>query len=140
MPTNTTKTLPTRASHCSCGRPAVEVFHTERFGDVGYCGAPAEPLDPCDCGQGFEHDRSVCHAYGNRDAADAVPAAPATFTLAILHMDGAAFDDAPAVEVAEILRGVADQVEAGQTDVGAVLDATGRTVGAWNYARAEVQA
>lgn len=57
--------VPTRASHCSCGRPAREVLDGGRFGPTGYCGAPFPPLDRCDCGQGAEqHDRSVCHIYG----------------------------------------------------------------------------
>jgi hypothetical protein len=25
---------------CSCGRQAVVVYQTEKFGDVGYCGIP----------------------------------------------------------------------------------------------------
>lgn len=25
---------------CTCGRPAVVVYETEKFGDVGYCGIP----------------------------------------------------------------------------------------------------
>lgn len=25
---------------CGCGRPAVIVYVTEKFGDVGYCGIP----------------------------------------------------------------------------------------------------
>jgi hypothetical protein len=47
---------------CSCGRPAVQVFDTERFGAVGYCGAAGRrPLDPCDCGTRVgPHDRAWC--------------------------------------------------------------------------------
>lgn len=25
---------------CTCGRPAVVIYQTEQFGDVGYCGIP----------------------------------------------------------------------------------------------------
>jgi len=33
---------------CSCGRTAIIVFLTEKYGRVGYCGAPNRlPLDPC---------------------------------------------------------------------------------------------
>lgn len=63
-PTGSTVTI-TRASHCSCGRPAREVFGGGTWGPTGYCGAPCPPLDPCDCGKGAErHDRAVCHVYG----------------------------------------------------------------------------
>lgn len=56
----------TRASHCSCGRPAREVLDGGHYGPTGYCGIPGmPPLNPCDCGHGVHwHDRSVCHIYG----------------------------------------------------------------------------
>jgi hypothetical protein len=55
----------TRASHCSCGRPAREVLDGGEHGPTGYCGVPGmPPLDECDCGHWSRHDRSVCHIYG----------------------------------------------------------------------------
>jgi len=34
---------------CTCGEPAVVVFVTERWGDVGYCGVPRVAPEPeCD--------------------------------------------------------------------------------------------
>lgn len=31
---------PEDGEKCTCGRPAVIVYVTENFGDVGYCGIP----------------------------------------------------------------------------------------------------
>jgi hypothetical protein len=31
---------------CTCGRQAVIVFHSEEFGDVGYCGIDGAAFDP----------------------------------------------------------------------------------------------
>jgi hypothetical protein len=57
---------PTRASHCSCGRPARQVLDGGEWGPTAYCGIPGmPPIDPCECGQGAErHDRTACHIYG----------------------------------------------------------------------------
>jgi hypothetical protein len=44
---------------CTCGRQAVTVFFTDRFGDVGYCGiegAAFRPVLPCPwCGSSEPH-------------------------------------------------------------------------------------
>jgi hypothetical protein len=47
---------------CTCGRPAVTVFSTEKFGDVGHCGiegASFRPVLPCPwCGTTDAHKQS----------------------------------------------------------------------------------
>lgn len=50
---------------CTCGRPAVVVFVTERFGEVGYCGTEgARPLLPClFCGSTAGHGEDRCPDY-----------------------------------------------------------------------------
>ena len=41
MTTPPTTQRPARpGERCTCGRPAVIVYITERFGEVGYCGIP----------------------------------------------------------------------------------------------------
>lgn len=58
-----------------------------------------------------------------------------TFTITI-DMDGAAFEDNP-TELGDILRAVADRMDATYTDVAdttPVLDSNGNTVGSWSIA------
>lgn len=47
---------------CTCGHPAVVVYSNERFGEVGYCGAPGSAriaVSPCPfCGARFPHKTS----------------------------------------------------------------------------------
>lgn len=52
---------------CSCGRPAVEIFQTVKFGSVGHCGTPnMPPLIQCtdgDCDHRAvnpTHDQTWC--------------------------------------------------------------------------------
>lgn len=49
---------------------------------------------------------------------------------ASIKMDNAAFEDAPASELARILRAIAARVEAGDFD-GKAVDANGNKVGSW---------
>lgn len=62
---------------CTCGRQAVTVTPTDRFGDVGYCGvegAASTPVLPCPwCGSGEPHreawgDPGRCPEYRLRAA------------------------------------------------------------------------
>lgn len=48
-----------------------------------------------------------------------------------IETDNAAFGDEPGVEVAGILRDVANRAENGQTS-GTLLDSNGNTVGSWS--------
>jgi hypothetical protein len=49
---------------CTCGRPAIVVWETELFGEVGYCGIPGmTPISPCPfCGASQPH-REKCPQY-----------------------------------------------------------------------------
>jgi hypothetical protein len=46
---------------CTCGRQAVVVYSSEKFGDVGYCGvegSAARPVLPCPwCGSSEAHQK-----------------------------------------------------------------------------------
>lgn len=62
---------------CTCGRPAVTVIPTEKFGDVGHCGlegAAFRPVLPCPwCGASEPHtepwgDPGRCPNYQLRPA------------------------------------------------------------------------
>jgi hypothetical protein len=50
---------------CTCGRPAVVVFVTERFGETGWCGTnDGGAKGPCwFCGDGVGHDGLRCRRY-----------------------------------------------------------------------------
>ena len=52
------------------------------------------------------------------------------FIMEPMACDNAAFDDAPASEIARILRHVARAVERGD-ELGQLVDANGNTVGSW---------
>ena len=49
---------------CTCGRQAVNVTETERFGDIGWCGSHnVTNVAPCPfCGQGAAHE-GKCSRY-----------------------------------------------------------------------------
>ena len=52
------------------------------------------------------------------------------FLMEPMDCDNAAFDDAPASEIARILRSVARKVEQG-AEGGKLIDVNGNTVGSW---------
>jgi len=58
------------------------------------------------------------------------------FRLHVL-MDSAAFDDAPATELARVLRQAAGLIAEGQTDPTALRDRNGNTVGGYIFATVE---
>lgn len=49
---------------CTCGRQAVTVYITERFGEVGYCGRSdgGDRMRPCPFCQGERHE-GRCPSY-----------------------------------------------------------------------------
>lgn len=57
-----------------------------------------------------------------------------SFSLDIVSLGNAAFEDQPELEVARILRNVADKLEQGETD-GWCRDINGNPVGSWSIAR-----
>ena len=50
---------------CTCGRPAVQVFITDHFGEVGYCGLPdgGASFGPCPFCGGDRHEGGRCPEY-----------------------------------------------------------------------------
>jgi hypothetical protein len=57
---------PARAGElCTCGRPAVVVFVTEEWGEVGWCGvSDGGAKGPCPfCGDAAGHDGLRCSHY-----------------------------------------------------------------------------
>lgn len=56
--------------YCTCGRPAVVVFASPGFGEVGSCLGEALPVKPCPfCGTAGRHAGSaVCPSYVLRPA------------------------------------------------------------------------
>jgi hypothetical protein len=55
--TTTTERPAAEGELCTCGRDAVRVYVTGRFGEVGHCGIPgAAPITPCPfCGSAEPH-------------------------------------------------------------------------------------
>jgi hypothetical protein len=54
-----------RGELCTCGRPAVTVYSTEHYGEIGWCGrSDGGRRGPCVfCGTAAGHDGDRCPAY-----------------------------------------------------------------------------
>jgi hypothetical protein len=60
---------------CTCGRQAVVVYLTERFGPIGYCGISdgGGRIEPCPFCGGPGHRGERCPAYRLRPAEGSQP-------------------------------------------------------------------
>jgi hypothetical protein len=54
-----------RGELCTCGRQAVVVFHTDTFGETGWCGRAdgGEQAGPCQFCGGPRHQGGRCPSY-----------------------------------------------------------------------------